>query len=316
MATTTTDTYDISSGVREELADVIYNVSPEDTPFFSNAAKMDVDNSLFEWQTDSLAAVDANVAVEGANATRTADSDTTRLTNYTEILEKTASVSGTAEAVDRAGRDKEMTYQMVKKAKELRRNAEHHMIGVDPNPKAAGNASTARETASLQTWMVTNTSRAGGAGDNPTGDGTDAPTDGTQRAFTEALLGEVLDSCFVEGGNPDVIMANTFNKRALNGFSGNSDSKDLDIGGKRLINAVSVYESDYGIMSVIPNRWLRARDVLVLEMDYWKVAMLRPLQSYELAKMGDSEARQVVMEYGLCAANEASSGIVADLTTS
>lgn len=314
MATTSTDTYDVPSGIREELADVIYNVSPEDTPFFSNAAKMDVDNTLFEWQTDELAAVDGNVAVEGADATTTAESDTTRLNNRTEIVTKTASTSGTVEATDRAGREKELTYAMVKKAKEIRRNFEHHIIGLS-NAKVAGNATTARETASVQTWFTTNDSRGSG-GSAATGDGSDTPTDGTQRAFTEALLGDVIDQCYVSGGDPDVIMANTFNKRAMNAFSGNANDKNVDVSGMEIINAVDIYTSDYGKLSVVPNRWLRGRDVLVLEMDYWKIGVLRPLQSFELAKVGDSERRQVLMEAGLCAANEASSGIVADLTTS
>lgn len=314
MATTSTDTYDVSSGVREELADVIYNVDPADAPFFSNCAKMDVDNTLFEWQTDSLAAVSASTAVEGADATTAPEADTTRLGNYTEIISKTASTSGTVEATDRAGREKELTFALVKRGKEIRRDFEHHLVGLS-NAKVAGNATTARESASIQTWFTTNVSR-GATGASATGDGSDVPTDGTQRAFTEALLGDVIDATYISGGNPDVIMAAPFNKRAMNAFSGNANDKNVDVSGKEIINAVSIYTSDYGEMSVVPNRWLRARDVLLLEMDYWKIGVLRPMQSWDLAKIGDSERKQVIMEAGLCAANEASSGIIADLTTS
>jgi len=313
MSTTSTDTYD-QVGIREELSDLIYSISPEDTPFFSNCGSMEVDNTFFEWQTDDLAAVSTDTAVEGADATFAPASATTRVGNYTEIIEKTAMTSGSLEATDRAGRNREMAYQVLKRAKEIRRDFEHHLVGLS-NAKAAGSASVARETASVQTWLATNTNR-GATGADPTGDGSDTPTDGTQRAFTEALLGDVIDKCYISGGNPHVIMAAPFNKRAMNAFSGNADAKDFGTEGKKIINAVSLYESDYGAMKVVPNRWLRARDVLVLEMDYWKIATLRPMRNTEIAKTGDAEKRQVIMEAGLCAANESASGIVADLTVS
>lgn len=313
MASNTTDTYD-QVGIREELADVIYNVSPEETPFFSNAAKMDVDNTTFEWQTDSLAAVSTTVAVEGADASFAAASPTTRLNNQTEIISKTAVTSGTLEATDRAGRAREMAYQLVKRGKEARRDAEHHLVGIH-NAKAAGNATTARETASYATWINTNAS-VGSGGSAATGDGSDTPTVGTSRAFTETLLGDVIDSCWDEGGNPDIIMCGSHQKRILNGFAGNSDSRDINADGKKVINAISVYESDYGVMKVVPNRFCKSTDVLVYEQDYWKIAVLRPMQSKEIARTGDAEKRQVLMEYGLCAANEASSGAIFALTDS
>lgn len=312
MTATTTDTYD-QVGIREDLSDVIYNVSPEETPFFSNCAKMDVDNTFFEWQTDSLAAVSATTAVEGADATFAPAAATSRLGNYTEIITKTAIISGTLESTDRAGRQREMAYQVLKRAKEIRRDAEHHLVGVN-NAQAAGNATTARETASYQTWITDNSSR-GATGADPTTAGSTAATDGTQRAFTETLLGEVIDDCYINGGNPNIIMAAPFNKRALTGFSGNADSVDHSNTDKKVINAVSVYVSDYGEMKVVPNRFVRARDVLVYEQDYWKIAVLRGMQNTEIAKTGDAEKRQVLMEFGLCAANATSSGIVADLTT-
>lgn len=312
MTATSTDTYD-QIGIRESLSDIIYNISPEETPFFSNCAKMDVDNTFFEWQTDSLAAVSGDTAIEGADATFAPAAATVRLGNYTEIITKTAIISGTLETTDRAGRQREMAYQVLKRAKEIRRDAEHHLVGVN-NASAAGNATTARETASYQTWIKANSSR-NGAGADPVTAGSTAATDGTQRAFTETILGTVIDACYVSGGNPNIIMAAPFNKRALTGFSGNADEVKSDNSTKKVINAVSVYVSDYGEMKVVPNRFVRARDVLVYEQDYWKVAVLRGMQNTEIAKTGDAEKRQVLMEFGLCAANASSSGIVADLTT-
>lgn len=312
MSTTTTDTYD-QVGIREDLSDIIANISPEEVPFYSNCAKEDITNTLFEWQTDSLADVSVDTAIEGEDATFAPSAPTTRLNNISEIIEKTAAVSGTVEATDRAGREREMGYQILKRAKEIRRDAEHHLVGISQE-KIAGSDTVARKTASVQTWMATNTSRDAGGAD-PAGDGSDTPTDGTQRPFTESLLGEVIDSIYVEGGNPDVLMANAFNKRAITGFSGNADEVKHDNVDQTVINAVSVYVSDYNTISVVPNRFLRPRDVLVLEMDYWAVGVLRPMQNMEIARTGDAEKRQVLMEFGLCAKQEASSGIVADLTT-
>lgn len=317
MSATSTDTYD-QVGIREDLADSIWDVSPEEVPFSSNCARVKVDNTYFEWQTDSLAAVSANVAVEGADASFAAAAPTTRVGNYTEIITKTAITSGTLEATDRAGRAKEMAYQIVKRAKEIKRDFEHHLVGLN-NAQAAGNATTARETASYSCWANTNASTAGTAG---TGDGTTAAVDGTQRAFTETLLGAVIDSCYVNGGNPDIIMAAPFNKRVLNSFAGTTKDGTgagnvvQDASAKKVINAVGIYESDYGVMKVVPNRFLRARDVLVYEKSYWAIAELRGMQNKEIARTGDAEKRQVLMEAGLMAKNEASSGIILDLTTS
>lgn len=312
MSTSSTDTYD-QIGIREDLSDSIWDVSPEEVPFSSNCKKVSVDNTYFEWQTDSLAAVSADTAVEGADATFAPAAATTRLGNYTEIIEKTAMTSGTLEATDRAGRGKEMAYQVAKRVKEIKRDFEHHLVGLN-NAQNAGTASVARETASVQAYMATNTDR-GATGTDPAGTGADAAGDGTQRAFTETELAAVIDACWLSGGNPTIIMANAFNKRAINGFGGHSDQVRHDAADKSVINAVSVYESDYGVMQVVPNRFLRARDVLVLEKDYWAVAVLRGMKNTPIAKTGDAEKRQVVMEAGLMAQNEASSGIVADLTT-
>jgi hypothetical protein len=337
---TSTVTYD-QVGIREDLSDSIWDISPEEVPFSSNCKRVSVDNTNFEWQTDSLADVSADTAEEGADATFSAASPTKRLNNFTEIIEKTAMTSGSLEATDRAGRAREMAYQIVKRGKEIKRDFEHHLVGLNRAKDAGGSDETGlppagqkpppvgslpgRVTASYQTWMgETDFGTAGDAGANrgtggvaPVGsDGSAAATDGTQRAFTEEMLGNVIDAIYTEGGNPNIIMANTFNKRKVTGFSGNASETNLDRSDKKVINAVSVYQSDYGEMRVVPNRFLRARDVLVYEQGYWMIGTLRGMKNTEIAKTGDAEKRQVLMEAGLCANNAASSGIIADLTTS
>jgi hypothetical protein len=310
MATTSTDTYD-QVGIKEDLADTIWDVSPEETPFASNCSRVSVDNTHFEWQTDALASVSTTTAVEGADASFSAAAATTRVGNRTEIISKTASTSGTLEATDRAGRAKEMAYQVIKRGKEIKRDLEHHLVGIH-QARVVGDATTARKTASYATWTASNDS-FGAGGSSCTGDGTDAPTVGTARSFTETLLGTVIDSIYNAGGNPDVIMCASANKRILTGFSGNSSEQNLKVEGKTIINAVSLYVSDYNTIKVVPNRFLKTTDVLVYETGYWKLGVLRGMQNKEIAATGDAEKRQVLQECGLMAANEASSGIILSL---
>ncbi len=313
MSTTSTDTYD-QIGIREDLTNVIWDVTPTETPFLSNAARVKAKQTLHEWQTDSLAAVSTSTAVEGADASFSAASATTRVGNRTEIIEKTAQISGTLEATDRAGRQREMAYQLVKRGKEIKRDMEHHLVGVN-QAAVTGSATVARNLGSYSSWVATN-DIFGSGGVSPTGDGTDARTDGTQAAFTETMLEDGIDLIFNSGGDPDIILAGSFNKRKITNFVGNSDTQNLETAAKHIVNAVSVYESDYGSMMVVPDRFVRSRDVLVYQKSFWNIAMLRDMQTEDIAKTGDSDKKQILVEYTLEAGNEASSGGVFDLTTS
>lgn len=253
--------------------------------------------------------------IEGDEATLDSTAATSRRGNYTQISDKTVVLSGTLEAVNRAGRKREMSYQVAKRGQELKRDMENALVGLN-NARVTGDATTARELASVQSWIATNTS-AGTNGADPTGDGTDARTDGTQRAVTEALLTGVLDSIWTAGGNPDTMYCGTHVKGVINDFTGRASTNyQLVNDGKSIQNAVDVYISDYGNVKVVPNRFSRSRDLLIVQSDMWKIATLRPVQTKELSRTGDSEKRQIITEYTLEACNEAASGIVADLSTS
>ena len=309
--TNTFDTYD-SVGEREDLSDVIYNISPTDTPFLSSAAKVKATAVLHEWQTDSLAAAStSNAVIEGDEATNDAITATTRLSNSCQIMDKTVVISGTQEAVDKAGRASELAYQIAKKAKELKRDMEAQIT--TNNAEVTGSATAAREMGSLGAWVATNdvmgTSGTSGSVGNT------ARTDGTQRAFTEDLLKSVIKSVWNEGGDPTMIMVGPFNKQKLSGFTGNSTRFDAGADAT-LYTSVDVYASDFGQLQVVPNRFSRDRDAWVLDMNYWGVAFLRDFSMHELAKTGDTEKRQLLVEATLESRNEAASGLVADLTTS
>ena len=307
----TFDTYD-SIGEREDLSDVIYNISPTDTPFLSSAAKTQATAVLHEWQTDSLAsAVTSNAVIEGDEATADAVAATTRLSNSSQILDKVVTITGTQEAVDKAGRASEIAYQVAKKAKELKRDLESSLTS--NNAEVTGGSGTARQLGGLGSWVATND--VFGSGGASGGLGNTARTNGTQRAFTEAQLKSVIKSVWNEGGNPQIIMVGPFNKQKLSGFTGNSTRFDAGADAT-LYTSVDVYASDFGQTQVIPNRFSRDREAWVLDMDMWGVAFLRDFTMHELAKTGDTEKRQLLVECTLESRNEAASGMIADLTTS
>jgi hypothetical protein len=311
--TNTFDTYD-AIGIREDLQDVIYSISPTETPFMSSAAREQVKNTFHEWQTDALAAaVTNNAVIEGDDATLDAASATSRIGNYTQIMDKTVVITGTQESVDKAGRASELAYQIAKKSKELKRDIESTLL--TNQARAAGNSTTARTFGSIGAWIATNDNLAGDGTSPTANNGSDARNDGTQRALTEDMLKDVIKNVWNAGGNPSVVMVGPFNKQKISGFTGGSTRFDASED-KTLYTSIDVYSSDFGDLEVVPNRFSRDRDALVLDMDYWSVGFLRDFTMHELAKTGDAEKRQLLVELTLISRNEAASGGVFDLTTS
>lgn len=309
--TGTYSTYQMK-GIREDLSDMIYNISPTETPFFSAVKKGTADNTYTEWQTDSLASADTtNAAIEGDDPTIQAGVPTARIGNYCQISTKTASVTGTAEAVKKAGRAKEMAYQIAKKTKELKRDMEAILCA--NQAYVVGSDTVARKTATLGALIRTNTD-IGATGANPTGTvGSTARTDGTQRAFTETLLKNVLQECWTNGGNPTMVMVGGTQKQTASTFTGGATRFD-DSQDRKVYAAVDVYASDFGDLKIVPNRFQRSRDAWVLDLDYWEIGFLRPVHTFPLAKTGDTEKNEILGEYTLKALQEASSGLVADLS--
>jgi hypothetical protein len=304
------DTYD-AVGIREDLQDVIYSISPTDTPFMSSAGREAVRNTLHEWQTDSLAAAStSNAVIEGDEATLDASTATSRLSNTTQIMDKTVVITGTQEAVDKAGRASELAYQIAKKSKELKRDMEATLLA--NQAEVVGDNATARKFGSINSWIASND--VFGAGGASGGAGNTARTDGTQAALTEANLKTVIKNVWNAGGNPSVIMVGPFNKQKISGFTGGSTRFDASED-KTLYTSIDVYSSDFGDLEVVPNRFSRDRDAHVLDMDYWSIGFLRDFTMHELSKTGDSEKRQMLVEFTLISRNEAASGGVYDLTT-
>ena len=289
-----------------------------ETPFLSNAKKGRCKQTLFEWQTDALASAStANQQLEGDNITSyPAVTATVRLGNYVEIARKVASLSATVGVVDSAGGANDMGYVIAKMGKELKRDMESSLLA----NKAcnAGNTTTARVTGGLKAWIKTNYDKEAGA-TIPSYTTTPSGTwsDGSARAFTETQVKAVLQSCFTNGANTSTIMVGAFNKQAFSAFSGVVElMANQGRGQATIIGAADTYVSDFGRLSVVPNRFQPQDVAFFIDWDMVQVNYLRPVQAIDLAKTGDADNKMLITEFGLQVMNEKGLGLVNDLTTS
>ena len=296
-------TYD-TVGIREDLQDAIYDISPTTTPFMSTVGRTKAKNTYHEWQTDSLADVNLNNAqVEGADATSAVLTPTTRVGNYTQISDKVVQVSTTDDVVDKAGRSTETAYQLSKASAEIKRDMESILLS-DQEKNAGNNAtgfpvtSEARLLGGLASWIKTNTvDTAGGA-------------------LTEDMLKEAVLKAYTAGGEPDVLLVSPANKQVVSTFEGIAAQRYEAPKSKAttIIGAADVYLSDFGTLSVVPDRFLSDDFSYVLDPSMASVAYLRPFKSQKLAKMGDSEKHLLNVEYTLVVNNESAHAMMSDET--
>lgn len=300
----------VGRGNREDLVDMVYDISPTETPIFSALPRSEASAVLHEWTRDALATAAANEQIEGDDATVTAAQVKTRLNNRCAISTKTPGVTMTQMAVKKTGMQDEMAYQVAKSLKELKRDWEVMLTA--NTAKVAGDDTTARKFGGLPTWLITNVNAVGA---NPTGDGSDTATNGTQRAFQESFVQEVSQECYDSGGEPTLMVCGVFNRRVASGFAGNVN-RNMDSTSKKLINSIAIYEDDFNILKLVPDRFCTSRNVLLLDTEQAKVAWLRPIEVQPLAKTGDSIRKLVVGEGTLEVCEPRAHGIVRDLTTS
>jgi hypothetical protein len=305
-------------GAREDLTDVIYDISPTDTPIMSTIGKTKATSVTHEWQTDSLAAATtANALVEGASASEGTITPTTRLANLTQIVGKTVMVSGTLLASDLAGRKSEMAYQLAKASAEMKRDIET-IITANQGQTAGSSGSTARKMGSLLSYIKTNTSKNGTSvtGVDPVTLGVSTRTDGTTRAFTETILKDVIAKVFASGGTPSALFVSPAQKQVVSAFTGLAAQRyQVPTSGQATILAgADLYQSDFGVLQIVPNRFMRTRDALILDPEYAALAYLRPFQTNDIAKVGDADKKQILAELTLEVRNEAAHGGAFDLS--
>lgn len=305
-------------GIREELSDIISNIDPTEVPFSSNAGKRaQADNTFYEWQLDSLAAVDtSNARNEGNDHTAfTAIAPTVRVGNYMQISDKDLIISATQEAVKKAGRKSDRAYNTVKRGVELKRDIEATVL-----QRNTGAINTdPRRTSTMLSYVRTNVD-LGAGGVNPVAP---APfyagvrTDGTQRVFTETILKSICQKGFTAGMKVDgsVLMVGALQKQVVSQFAGIATRfKDVGKGTASIVGAADIYVSDFGTISVVPNRFQRNRDAWLIDFNMIGFKDLRPYQVIQLAKTGDAEKQLMLREWSLQVDNEAGVALAADLS--
>jgi hypothetical protein len=316
MATATTAT---AVGERETLADIIYKVDSDETPIFS-AMQKETSNGVFtEWQVQELASAGANAVAEGADMSDTGVTATVRLGNYHTISQKGYIVSKTLDAVDKAGRAREVAYQRVLKGLELRRDIEH-MVGNTNQARAAG---ATRHSASLSCW-VTNGSVGAGNGAFATGDGTDAITAGTARPLTLALLDDAVQDAWADGGSPSMLVCSATNRANISDLAQagtNLVTNQVNTTANKapsFVGSVSVYMTDFGTLDITPSRFMGNDRVFVIDPNFVCLSTIngRNFSENDIANTGDAEKSQIICEWALKVKAPKAHGAIFDLNGS
>jgi hypothetical protein len=324
--TNTYETYD-AVGNREELADKIYQITPEETPMLSLIGRKSVMSTHPEWQTDTLAAVDTdNNQREGDDWAYDAVAPTVRVGNYTQISDKKIIISRTQDKTSKAGRKSELAREVAKKGVELRIDMEAIILSNQASSAGTGNGATNRKLGGMRAWLATNDNmNSGTSGGFNSGTGVvDAAVNGSQRAFTKGILDAVILSTYNAGGSPKTLMLSPYAKTVFSTFMADSNValQRYAANGKgqtTIVAAADMYLSDFGTISVVPNRQMAragaavARNAFLVDPKMVSLGVFDDIQLVKPAKTGDAEKRVLVTEYTLLMNNEAAHGVAADL---
>lgn len=284
-------------GKRENVEDIIYDISPTDTPMLTSIGTSTAGATLHQWLQDSLAPVATNANVEGADAGTASTVTQTTKTANTQIFDKVVQVSGTAEAVGTYGRTSDLAYAIAKAGKEIKRDIEHSFVGAG-QAGTAGNSSTARQLTSAANQISSATTN----------------TAGSNRALVESLILDVAQKVYEKGGDANMLQVTPSHSVTVAGFA-TASGRQRDFGSSTtVVNAVDILVTPFGTLSVVPNRLLDANTALILDTEYWSRAVLRPMQTVVLAKTGDSDKRQMLTELTLVCEHDEASGKIDALT--
>lgn len=296
-----------AKGNREDLSNAIYNIDPFDTPIVSAARRRNAKQRQFDWQTENLPTVDTdNAQLEGFELTRTAGTPTIRLSNVTQISKRDATVSGSQEASDAAGKGSEMAHQMALKSKVLKSDIES--IASGRQPRNDGDDGTARRTEAMAHWIARGRDRDNVQGSAVIGYNVGLPLDaddafaavasGNQVAFTEVMVGNAMERAYNNGANPDLLIVPPAIKRTVSTFKGR-DSSQVMVGKTEVVQTVDIIATDFGRIKVIPSRWIAKDIALLIDPDFVAMAFFRNFRQYPIAKIGDAETRMILAEWGV-----------------
>ena len=293
-----------TGGNREDLSDILYDVSPTDTPFLTLAKKGTAKGTNHEWLTDALNPPVANAVVEGNDATIVKAGSRVRLGNYTQILEKSASVTGTQEKADKAAVKSEMAYQVARRMKEIKRDLEAAFVGTTGGAKVAGSDTVARKAGNMKSYLTTDSWQGGATGVAPTGNGLTAATPGTARPFTEALLTAALQKLWTNSGGSENIAA-LMGAVVRGKFSGlnSTATRYVTTDDARLQSSIDVYDGDFHTVTAMPDRYSDPGALFLIDKDYVSIDDFRPIFSHDLAVTGDAQSKQIIWETTLKVGN-------------
>lgn len=280
------------------------------TPFMSSIGTSNVNNVVFDWQTESLPTPSSTGKLEGFELSRSTSVSTVRESNVCMISSRDATVTGSQESSDPAGKNSEMAHQLAIMSKSLKRDMEEALT--QNIAKVTGTASAARQTRSLETWYQSNVNMASDGGN---GSASSARTNGTRRDLTEAMVKDVQQQCFQNGGEPSILMCGPYNKGVISGFTGRSQARQF-VDANTVEASVSIYSGDFGELQVVPSNRSREQAVHLLDPEFAGVAYLRDFETIDISKIGDADTKMIIVEYGLEMKNEAAHGIVADVKVS
>lgn len=296
----------ITSGLREDLSDVITNIAPTDTVFMSNIGKEKIKGKYHEWLKDTLTTA-ANCAVtEGSDAVQITALAQTRVGNYTQIAAKWFQVSDTLEAVDKAGRKSEIAYQTGRFLKMLARDMEYGLLN-----NTVATSTDPRSAMGVKGFITT----------NATSSGIGFTTGTASTTLTEVAFNAAIQAVWTAGGNPNMVIVGANIKRKISLFTGNSKlTTNMDAVDKKVILTVDYYESDFGIVKIYASRFLAVdstgyESILILEKEKWALGTLQSLKTEKLAKTGLSTKIQMSTEYTLICREEAANAIVKNVNT-
>lgn len=314
MTTQFFKTYD-QVGKKEDVSDVITNISPTTTPFQTLIKNERTTNTVFQWQEDELASVGDNAAVEGADAVASDMVPTVMRSNYTQIMQKTIKVSGTADAVSTYGRAKETAYQLAKKSAELKREFEYHLVGKAQNA-SAGDSSTARTFGNAFGNDAAGTALISSAVTVTTD--SDSGTVGNQAGpLTEANILAVNQKLYEAGAEASYIMVKPADSLIIAGFDKAAGRyREINDTNKTIVNVIDLYVSPFGEQKVLINRFQKATECLVFDPAMWSIVTLRPYTRELLAKTGDADKHQIVGEFSLKHRNYKATGRITNLSGS
>jgi len=305
--------------IKEDVSDVIHNISPSETPMLSAAKTKTARGAVHEWLEDTLASPGANAVAEGADAAITDMGTGTRLVNSTQISSKAYGVSGTFEAIDSYGFSSAIAYAGAKAARVLKNDVDYAISGGGTQTRTITASGVATKTGDIDTYVTQGTFGAttGAAGD---GLGTTAATAGDATTFSQALLDQAIEECWEAGGKPSLLVTNANNRKIFSSFdgvgtAGASGVTRSDRSSKTIWGVADVYMSNFGELNVVASRHLRANaSIWLIDPEYLAVAYLRPWQESDLAKTGDSLNRQMVVEYALEVSNRSAHSGIHDCT--